>query len=87
MRFPIGRLVITANANNVLDEKDWVQALARHVNGDWGDICEEDEGLNDEALVCGARIFSVYKNASGRKFWIITEHDRSYTTILLPEDY
>lgn len=62
-------------------------ALARHRNCDWGEVCKEDWELNDEALELGYRILSVYTSSNGVKFWIITEADRSYTTVLLPEEY
>lgn len=62
--------------------------LARHARGDWGDLCEEDKGANDTAYRCGeGRILSSYKTKTGEKIWIITEADRSATTILLPEEY
>ena len=86
-RFPLGRLVATPNAINALGHDDTVNALNRHLSGDWGVLCEEDRKANDRALVEGTRILSVYHSVSGVKFWIITEADRSATTVLLPEDY
>ena len=62
-------------------------ALSRHASGDWGEVCEEDWQSNDEALELGTRLLSSYISRSGEKFWIITEHDRSATTILLPLEY
>lgn len=64
-----------------------MQALNRHQYGDWGDCDQEDAQANDEAIAEGARIFSVYHDKNHRKFWIITEADRSMTTVLLPEEY
>ena len=62
--------------------------LRGHVSGDWGDIHPEDDGLNEEALETGARILSVYGTADDpNRLWIITEADRSATTILRSEDY
>lgn len=61
--------------------------LARHANGDWGDVCKEDWKINDEALKNGLRLLSEYKLPDGRRIWIITEWDRSATTLLFPEDY
>jgi len=61
--------------------------LARHVSGNWGDVCAEDKRLNDEAVREGSRILSAYRTTAGVKLWIITEADRSATTILLPEEY
>jgi hypothetical protein len=62
-------------------------ALARHSSGDWGDVCEEDRKENDLSLKEGFRLLSVYTTSTGTKLWIITEADRSVTTVLLPEDY
>ena len=87
MRFSLGRIVITRNALDVLSSDDVWEALKRHVNGDWGDVCEGDDELNDDALISEGRLLSVYSDRSGTRFWIITEWDRSATTILLPEDY
>lgn len=61
-------------------------SLGRHVRGDWGDLSEEDKALNDEAVKNGGRIFSSY-NFGNEKIWIITEADRSATTILFPDEY
>lgn len=61
--------------------------LSRHVRGDWGKIPPEDQGLNEEALASGGRLMSVYPLRTGETIWIITEWDRSVTTLLLPEDY
>ena len=85
--FRLGKIVITCNADERLNTKDVLVALRRHANGDWGDVCAEDGQLNDEALTDGNRILSVYRDSRGTKFWIITEADRSATTVLLPEDY
>lgn len=60
--------------------------LDRHQRGDWGDLCAEDARQNDEALTCGDRLLSSYPVA-GQKVWVITEADRSATTLLLPEEY
>lgn len=62
--------------------------LVRHASGDWGDVSQEDAALNNEALVDGTRILSSYKLRDGETtIWIITEADRSVTTILLPSEY
>ena len=60
--------------------------IFRHNCGDWGDMCDEDKKANDDALKDGDRIFSAYTTPLG-KIWIITEWDRSYTTVLIPDDY
>jgi hypothetical protein len=61
--------------------------LQRHQAGDWGDVDEHDRQENELSLKNGFRLLSVYHAANGVKFWIITEADRSATTVLLPEDY
>ena len=85
--FPLGQTIITSNALDTLDMDDVAAALRRHERGDWGDICREDEELNDHALLTGGRLYSRYSARNGLNFWIITEADRSATTVLMPEDY
>ena len=87
LTFPLGQLVATPNALEHITQDDIMAALQRHVAGDWGDVCAEDKQSNDRAVVEGTRILSAYRAANGTKFWIISEHDRSVTTVLLPEDY
>ena len=87
MRFRMGRLAITPNAKDQLLPVEVADALCRHAEGDWGDVCEEDRQSNEEALHTNLRLFSVYHSSKERKFWVITEADRSATTILMPEDY
>ena len=86
-KFKVGRVLITPNAQSTLDNKDIMAALGRHMAGDWGDCCPEDWEANDQALQEGDRLFSVYHDKNGVKFWVITEWDRSATTVLLPSDY
>jgi len=86
-RFPTGRIVITANAQRTLAAPDVSRGLSRHIRGDWGELCEEDRRENELSLKQGFRLLSAYRAADGCKFWIITEADRSVTTVLLPEDY
>ena len=86
-KFPLGQTVITRTAMNTLTQEDVMTALARHAAGDWGDVCEEDFRENEQSLDQGFRLFSVYHAQDGTKFYIITEADRSATTVLLPEDY
>jgi hypothetical protein len=85
-RFPLGQVAITANASVRLSTEEVFTALKRHASGDWGDLCPEDTLANDTALDQRGRLFSAYGNGANR-FWIITEADRSVTTVLLPEDY
>ncbi|KIX33659.1 hypothetical protein SY87_33235 [Burkholderia pseudomallei] len=89
-RFSMGRPVITPAAQAALNEAriEGVLLLARHIHGDWGDLSTEDLASNELALLTGKRLLSSYSLADGRsKVWIITEADRSVTTILLPEEY
>jgi hypothetical protein len=97
-RFELGQLCYTPGAQKVMQHYHVspFQLIARHVTGDWGDICSEDAQTNEQALQDGSRIFSVYvlppplsegETLSAVKVWIITEADRSVTTILLPEEY
>lgn len=83
----LGRTVITAAALGELDPHDVQKAMARHATGDWGEVCPEDRQANEDAVRDGERLLSVYHDRKGTKFWIITEWDRSATTVLLPDDY
>ena len=85
-RFPLGRLVITSNANARLTPEEIADGIARHARGDWGDISAEDAAENDLSLREGFRLLSAHGRGD-RRFWVITEADRSATTVLLPEDY
>jgi hypothetical protein len=85
-KFPLGQLVITANAHALLDPSVVHEALRRHASGDWGDIPPEDAEQNEFGLKHGERLFSAYGKGE-KRFWIITERDRSVTTVLMPEDY
>ncbi len=84
---PLGMIVATPNALANISADEIQRALQRHVIGDWGELDADDKKANDDALQSGERLLSAYKSATGTKFWIITESDRSVTTILLPEDY
>lgn len=86
-RFAHGQIAITSGARAVLDDTTVRRALSRHLNGDWGDVDREDWARNDNALACGLRIVSVYRSEEGVKFYVITEHNRTVTTILLPDEY
>ena len=86
-KFALGQTVSTRNAVQTLNAEDVLSALRRHASGDWGDCCPEDWGSNEEDLKNGERLLSVYHDRNGVTFWIITEWDRSVTTVLLPEDY
>ncbi|REJ86630.1 MAG: hypothetical protein DWQ34_27035 [Planctomycetota bacterium] len=86
-KFLPGQIVITTNAQETLHPEEIPVALDRHLAGDWGDVDEEERQENELSLREGFRLLSVYHDRNGVKFWIITEADRSATTILLPEDY
>lgn len=87
--FPLGRLVATPGAIDFLDANQVhpLTLIHRHRAGDWGDLDDHDKQLNDFAAKADYnRILSAYKVGTG-KVWVITEADRSSTTILLPEEY
>lgn len=91
--FPMGRLVWTRGVNDQVAEDSKfsqfvLESLRRHAMGDWGDLSEEDKNQNDLAVKAGdLRILSAYESGKLPKIWIITEADRSATTILCPEEY
>ena len=89
MRFPLGRVTATPGALRALERAKQLPAefLDRHVNGDWGDMPEEDKQENEFSIQHGFRIFSAYTTSAGDKIWVITEADRSATTLLLPSEY
>lgn len=84
----LGRIVATPGALRLLESaaQDPAELLARHSSGDWGDLPPEDVRENELSVREGYRVVSAYPVADHR-VWIITEHDRSSTTILLPEEY
>ena len=86
-KFAAGKIVITRGAQSRLSTYEAMGALVRHLTGDWGDLGEFDWKQNEAALEHGFRLFSRYVTQGGTKFYVITEHDRSVTTILLPEEY
>ena len=95
-RFRLGEVVVTMAAVIELETaagQSPADFLVRHVNKDWGDVCAEDAKLNDEAVAHEGdsnrqgRVLSAYRTSTGERLWIITEWDRSVTTILLPEEY
>ncbi len=86
-KFRFNPVQLSERANAVLEKEDVWRMLFRHCQGDWGDVCEEDKRANDEALKSGARLLSSYHDRNGVKFWVITEADRSSTTVLLPGEY
>lgn len=94
--FPLGQIVATPGALDASRyPEQFLELLARHARGDWGCVDPEDAVTNDEAVTAGLRILSAYAidpalpcaGFGENCFWIITEADRSVTTILLPDDY
>lgn len=90
-RVPLGQIVLTRAINNKVADntkfsKFVLNSLRCHASGHWGDVCEEDKKANDWSYENGERILSSYSDDSS-KIWIITERDRSATTILFPEEY
>lgn len=93
-KFQLGTIVATTNAMTQIIQTGTPPAevignlLARHMVGDWGVVCKEDKQTNDDALAGGGRLMSVYKvDGIDDNVWVITEWDRSVTTVLMPEDY
>jgi hypothetical protein len=85
--FDLGRTVSTPGALDALTLDEIATAFSRHANGDWGDVCREDWEENELSLREGFRLLSVYHTARGAKFYVITEANRSATTVLLPSEY
>lgn len=96
-RFKLGQVVMTRGVNDlVADNSEFAEfvmdCIGRHANGDWGDMDPEDKKRNEEALNTGLRLFSAYKDDRFPQhgvatIWIITEADRSATTVLFPDEY
>lgn len=91
MKFNVGQVVVTCGVNEkLMESKPFASFVAksfvRHCNGDWGELCEEDKETNEYALKNGERLLSRYENGD-LSIYIITEWDRSVTTILFPEEY
>jgi hypothetical protein len=87
--FPAGQIVATPGALALLEEahKSPLEFLSRHLRGDWGDLCQDDKAENESSLKYGFRLMSSYQITETRKLWVITEGDRSVTTLLLPAEY
>lgn len=86
-KFAPGDIRITRGALVELTPDEVLFGLFRHLSGDWGHVDEDDWKENEAALENGFRLFSAYYGRNDTQFWIITEHDRSATTILLPGEY
>jgi hypothetical protein len=88
-RFELGRILATPGAINAMREagESPLKLLRRHAHGDWGDLHQSDLDANELAIRQGMRILSAYVLSTDERVWVITEADRSATTILLPEEY
>ena len=85
-KFPLGRLVLTTGAYDALTAADMKMGLFWHMRGEWGAVSPQDRTENHRAVRNGGRILSAYLAKNGTRFWIVTEADRSATTVLLPEE-
>ena len=87
--FDLGQLVATPGALAALEKtgQNAMEFLSRHVTGDWGELPREDQNENQLSLAKGFRLLSSYRTSCGDKLWVITEADRSHTTLLLPDEY
>jgi hypothetical protein len=93
-KFQLGQIVATPAALEAITEARQTPAffLAKHASGDWGEVCNGDKRLNDEALVNGERLLSAYRTLRNERLWIITEATddngkRAATTLLRPDEY
>ena len=89
MLFSLGQIVATPGALRALQkaEQEPHEFLDRHVNGDWGEVAEEDKKENEFSVQHGFRILSAYTTSAGDRIWLLTEADRSATTFLLSDEY
>ena len=92
-KFDLGQVVMTQGVMSLIEKEPLLEieigsSLYSHCINEWGNLCEEDKKANDYAVEHGEKILSAYEIGENKiKIWIITEWDRSYTTILLPEEY
>ena len=87
--FPAGQFVATPGALSLLEQanRSPLEFVSRHLRGDWGDLCQDDKTENELSLKHGFRLLSSYQVTETEKLWIITEADRSVTTLLVPAEY
>jgi hypothetical protein len=86
MKFILGKIVITQTALESIPGEEIYRAIDRHVCGDWGQLSDADRAENEFSLLHGLRLMSVYETKSGVRFYVLTEADRTATTVLLPGD-
>ena len=92
VKFPLGQVVVTRGVSELQAENDVfakfvTDSLLKHARGDWGNLCPEDKQENELSLNKGFRLLSAYEAEGLPKIWIITEADRSATTVLFPDEY
>ena len=87
MLFDLGQVVATPGVLQMVSKREIQNFLYRHCHGDWGCVCPEDAEENWVSLRDGYRLFSAYVSSKDVHVWVITEADRSCTTVLLPEEY
>ena len=91
IRFELGQVAVTPGVRELMNSGKFnvLSLLRRHLAGDWGDLCSEDQRLNERSLQPGHEgcLFSSYQIGPRLKVWVITEWDRSVTTVLLPIEY
>ncbi len=92
MKFLIGRVVVTRGVHaRMVDDRTFMEfigrCLGRHMDGDWGEVDREDRQTNEDALKVGNRLLSAYSHVDNTRVWVITEADRSVTTVLFPDEY
>jgi hypothetical protein len=87
--FPLGHVCATPAAMDLMEQLSLspLEFIVRHVFGDWGQVCQDDREANQAALQNGTRLLSAYELPGGQRLWVLTEADRSLTTLLLPSDY
>ena len=85
--FDLGNVYQTPGVLDAIPTEDVMHALVRHQTGDWGDLSHADKRENEYSLGFPLRLLSAYRAQTGEKFWVITEADRSATTVLLPSEY
>jgi hypothetical protein len=88
-KFSLGRIVATRGALEALNQANQnpFEFIEKHQTGDWGELCEEDKRENEFSVRNGFRILSAYRTRNGVKLWVITEADRSATTLLRSHEY
>ena len=87
LAFPLGAVRVTYGVEHALDSSDVVTGITRHARGDWGEVDEHDWSQNDDFVENGGQLLSQYTAKNGTLYWVVTESNRSATTVLLPEEY